>query len=154
VIGDPRVALFTDKLNCKRPREGSRFRWHQDSPYWAHFTRDVDRLPNVLIALDAADASNGCFRLIRGSHTRGMLPGLEGDGTLGPLFTDPRYFDDSQQVLAEVPAGSLIFFSPHCVHGSEPNHSDSPRRAMVLTYQPGGRRMFKVDAKRDAGVQA
>jgi hypothetical protein len=152
LIGEPRVALFTDKLNCKRPREGSRFRWHQDSPYWTHFTPDVDRLPNVMVALDAAGAHNGCFRLIRGSHRQGTLPGLEGDGTLGPLFTDPRYFDESAQVLAEVPAGSLVFFSPHTVHGSQPNVSGAPRRAMVLTYQPGGRRMFKVDAKRDAGV--
>jgi hypothetical protein len=154
LIGEPRVALFTDKLNCKRPREGSRFRWHQDSPYWAHFTQDLDRLPNVLIALDDADAGNGCFRVIPGSHRRGMLPGLEDEGTLGPLFTDPRYFDASRQVLLEVPAGSLVFFSPHSVHGSEPNLSEAPRRAMVLTYQPGGRRMFKVDAKRDAGAPA
>ena len=151
LVGDERVAVFTDKLNCKRPREGSRFRWHQDSPYWAHFTPDVDRLPNVLIALDDADEHNGCFRVIRGSHRKGMLPGLSGEGQLGPLFTDPRHFDESQQVLFEVPAGSLVFFSPHTVHGSEPNRSDKLRRAMVLTYQPGGRRMFKVDAKRDAG---
>ena len=146
------MSVFTDKLNCKRPREGSRFRWHQDSPYWAHFTPDVDRLPNVLIALDDADEHNGCFRVIRGSHRKGMLPGLEGEGQLGPLFTDPRYFDEHQQVLFEVPAGSLVFFSPHTVHGSEPNRSDMLRRAMVLTYQPGGRRMFKVDAKRDAAA--
>lgn len=151
LVGTERVALFTDKLNCKRPREGSRFRWHQDSPYWTHFTADVDRLPNVLIALDDATAHNGCFRVIRGSHKERMLPGLEGEGTLGPLFTDPRYFDESKQVLFEVPEGSLIFFSPHTVHGSEPNESNERRRAMVLTYQPGGRRMFKVDAKRDAG---
>ena len=25
------------------------------------------------------------------------------------------------------------------------------RRALVLTYQPGGNRMFKVDAKRETG---
>ena len=54
-------------------------------------------------------------------------------------------------MLAVVPAGSLVFFSPPAVHGSEPNESDELRRAMVLTYQPAGRRMFKVDAKRDAG---
>jgi ectoine hydroxylase-related dioxygenase (phytanoyl-CoA dioxygenase family) len=150
LVGVPQVALFTDKLNCKRPQEGSRFRWHQDSPYWTHFTQDVDRLPNVLIALDDADESNGCFRVIRGSHKRRMLPGLSEEGTLGPLFTDPRYFDEADQVPVVVPAGSLVFFSPHTVHGSERNGSESLRRAMVLTYQPGGRRMFKVDAKRDA----
>ena len=112
----------------------------------------VEFTGGYMVALDDADAHNGCFRVIRASHTRGLLPGLEGDGTLGPLFTDPRYFDESAEVLAVVPAGSLVFFSPHTVHGSQPNLSDAPRRAMVLTYQPGGRRMFKVDAKRDAGT--
>jgi ectoine hydroxylase-related dioxygenase (phytanoyl-CoA dioxygenase family) len=153
LVGDDRVSLFTDKLNLKRPRDGSRFRWHQDSPYWAHFTKDLDRLPNVMVALDDAGEHNGCFRVIRGSHRNGLLPGLEGEGTLGPLFTDPRYFDLSPQVPAVVPSGSLVFFSPHTVHGSEPNRSDDLRRAMVLTYQPGGRRMFKVDAKREAGLR-
>jgi ectoine hydroxylase-related dioxygenase (phytanoyl-CoA dioxygenase family) len=37
-----------------------------------------------------------------------------------------------------VPAGSLVFFNPHAVHGSFPNDSDRPRRALVLTYQPAG----------------
>jgi ectoine hydroxylase-related dioxygenase (phytanoyl-CoA dioxygenase family) len=55
-------------------------------------------------------------------------------------------------VLAAVPAGSLIFFSPHTVHGSQPNASEQKRRAVVLTYQPAGHRMFKVDAMREAGV--
>jgi ectoine hydroxylase-related dioxygenase (phytanoyl-CoA dioxygenase family) len=151
LVGDERVALFTDKLNLKRPREGSRFRWHQDSPYWAHFFRELDRLPNVLLALDDADDHNGCFRVIRGSHRRGMLPGCEGEGRLGPLFTDPQAFDLADQVPAIAPAGSLVFFSPHTVHGSEANRSDTSRRALVLTYQPGGNRMFKVDAKREVG---
>jgi hypothetical protein len=151
LIGQDEIALYTDKLNLKRPREGSRFRWHQDSPYWAHFFDDLDRLPNVMVVLDDADEHNGCFRVIRGSHRQGLLPGLEGEGALGPLFTDPRHFDESQQVLAVAPAGSLVFFSPHTVHGSEPNRSDDLRRAMVITYQPGGNRMFKVDAYREAG---
>jgi ectoine hydroxylase len=152
LVGDERIALFTDKLNLKRPREGSRFRWHQDSPYWAHFFAELHRLPNVMVTLDDAHAGNGCFRVIRGSHRAGLLPGLEGDGELGALFTDPAYFDESAEVLIEVPAGSLVFFSPHTVHGSLPNESDEPRRAFVITYQPGGHRMFKVDAKREVGV--
>jgi ectoine hydroxylase-related dioxygenase (phytanoyl-CoA dioxygenase family) len=154
LVGDERVALFTDKLNLKRPREGSRFRWHQDSPYWAHFFRELHRLPNVMLTLDDAHASNGCFRVIRGSHREGLLPGLEGEGELGPLFTDPAHFDEDAQVLVTAPAGSLVFFSPHTVHGSQPNESDELRRAFVITYQPGGNRMFKVDAKREAGTVA
>ena len=154
LVGSERVAIFTDKMNLKRPREGSRFQWHQDSPYWTHFCDHTDRLPNVLVALDDAHAGNGCFRVIRGSHKRGPLPGREGEGRLGPLFTHPSQFDEANQVLAEVPAGSLVFFSPHTVHGSLPNASDEPRRALVLTYQPAGLRMFKVDRVRDATGQA
>lgn len=149
LLGAERVALFTDKLNLKRPGGGSRFRWHQDSPYWGHFCDHLDQLPNVMLALDDASEENGCFRVVRASHRQGLLPGCEGDGVLGPLFTDERYFDATEQVLAVVPAGSLIFFSPHTVHGSEPNRSDRQRRALVLTYQPAGKRMFKVPRTRN-----
>jgi len=152
LVGSERVSLWTDKLNLKRPRQGSRFRWHQDSPYWAHFFHELHRLPNAMITLDGAHEGNGCFRVIRGSHHHGLLPGLEGEGELGPLFTDPAHFDESEQVPLVVPAGSVIFFSPHTVHGSQPNESDELRRAFVVTYQPGGHRMFKVDAKRQAGA--
>lgn len=154
LVGSERVSLFTDKINLKRPREGSRFRWHQDSPYWTHACGHVDQLPNVMVTLDDASEENGCFRVVAGSHTEGCLPGLEGDGTLGPLFTDPAYFDESREVLVEVPAGSLVFFSPHTVHGSRPNRSERRRRALVLTYQPGGFEMFKIPAERKAGHTA
>lgn len=152
LVGCEGVALFTSKLNLKRPREGSRFRWHQDSPYWAHACPHLDRLPNVMLALDDASPENGCLCLVPGSHRRGMLPGLEGRGRLGPLFTDPRYFDESAQVPAAMSAGSLLFFSPHTVHGSEPNHSPAPRRALLYTYQPAGHRLFKSPAIRNAGM--
>ncbi|MCH2171632.1 phytanoyl-CoA dioxygenase family protein [Myxococcota bacterium] len=149
LVGTERVALFTDKINLKRPHQGSAFRWHQDSPYWSHFCSHLDQLPNVMLAMDDASIANGCFRVIRGSHRHGALPGQEGRGRLGPLFTDPAYVDLDQQVPLEMPLGSLAFFSPHTVHGSQPNDSGLPRRAIVLTYQPAGHRMFKIDAVRD-----
>lgn len=154
LVGSERVALYTDKLNLKRPREGSCFRWHQDSPYWFHFCTHLDRLPNVMLALDDADEENGCFRVVRGSHRKGCLPGLQGEGQLGPLFTDPRHFDLSAQVPVVVPAGSLVFFSPHTVHGSEPNRSDRPRRALVITYQPAGHPMFRRSGQREVDPPA
>jgi ectoine hydroxylase-related dioxygenase (phytanoyl-CoA dioxygenase family) len=123
LLGEVEISLFTDKLNLKRPGEGSRFRWHQDSPYWAHFHPDVERLPNAMISIDDATAVNGCLRVIPGSHRGGMLPGLEGEGRLGPLFTDPAAFDESLQVPIVLSAGSALFFSPSIVHGSEPSGS-------------------------------
>jgi ectoine hydroxylase len=153
LVGAARVGLWTDKLNFKPPHEGSGFRWHQDSPYWAHACGHLDQLPNVMLTLDDADAANGCLRVVRGSHRHGLLPGRQGGGLLDPLFTDPRHFDEQAQVAAEMPAGSLIFFSPHTVHGSEPNRSDRMRRAMVLTYQPGGHDQFKAPGPRETGAR-
>ena len=152
VLGKDRVALWTDKLNLKRPREGSGFRWHQDSPYWSHACKHCDRLPNVMITLDDANRDNGCFRLVPGSHRKGFLPGSSDGTRLGPLFTDPAQFDAEKQWLAEVPAGSLVFFDAHIVHGSEPNCSDRARRAIVATYQPPDHPMFKHAGTRNFGV--
>lgn len=149
VLRAQRIALWTDKINLKRPREGSGFRWHQDSPYWSHACGHCDRLPNVMVTLDDADRDNGCFRLIPGSHRKGFLPGIADGSALGPLFTDPAVFDERQQWLAELPAGSLVVFSAHIVHGSEPNRSARPRRAIVLTYQPADHPMFKLEGTRN-----
>jgi ectoine hydroxylase-related dioxygenase (phytanoyl-CoA dioxygenase family) len=152
VLGAERVALWTDKLNLKRPREGSGFRWHQDSPYWSHACAHCDHLPNVMITLDDADRENGCFRLVPGSHRKGFLPGLADGTRLGPLFTDPAHFDAGEQWLAELPAGSVILFDAHIVHGSEPNRSDRARRAIVATYQPPDQPMFKAVGTRNFGL--
>lgn len=152
ILGEASAALWTDKLNLKRPREGSGFRWHQDSPYWRHVCAHCDRLPNVMVALDEANEGNGCFRVVAGSHRRGFLPGIHDETRLGPLFTDPAAFDESAQVAIEVPAGSLVFFDSHTVHGSRPNRSDAMRRALVLTYQPPGHAMFKLAGVRSVGA--
>jgi len=152
LVGSKQIALWTDKLNLKRPREGSAFGWHQDSPYWVHDCDHVDQLPNVLVAFDDASVENGCFRVIRGSHTTGCLPGISDGSQLGGFYTDPDCFDEADQVAMEVPAGSMVFFDPHSIHGSFPNTSNLPRRAMVLTYQPAGFPMLKSGKFRNVGV--
>ena len=154
LVGEDSIGLWTDKLNLKRPREGSGFGWHQDSPYWIHDSDHVDRLPNAMITFDDASVENGCFRVVRGSHRRGCLPGTADGSRLGGFYTDSGSFDEADQVLMEVPAGTVIFFDPHSVHGSLPNRSDLPRRAMIATYQPAGHPMLKSGRCRDAGVSA
>ncbi|HKI73135.1 MAG TPA: phytanoyl-CoA dioxygenase family protein [Pseudomonadales bacterium] len=138
IIGLESIAIWTNKLNLKRAREGSGFGWHQDSPYWIHDSDHVDLLPNVMVTLDDADLGNGCFQVIRGSHTRGCLPGTTDGSQLGGFFTHPGSFNPEDAVPMELPAGSLVFFDAHSVHGSGPNTSDRARRALVLTYQPAG----------------
>ncbi|TVS09472.1 MAG: phytanoyl-CoA dioxygenase family protein [Gammaproteobacteria bacterium] len=144
-----RIAMWTNKLNLKRPGVGSGFGWHQDSPYWIHDCGHVDRLPNAMLVLDDADADNGCFRVIRGSHTRGCLPGTADGSQLGGFYTEASTFDLADEVALKVPAGSLVFFHPHIVHGSLPNRSQRPRRALVLTYQPADQATLKSKTVRN-----
>jgi hypothetical protein len=152
LVGARKLALWTDKLNLKPPHGGSAFGWHQDAPYWIHDCAHVERLPNVLVAIDDAHEANGCFRVIRGSHRAGCLPGTADGSQLGGFYTDPGSFDAGRQVAMRLPAGSVVFFSPFAVHGSGHNGSDQPRRAVVLTYQPGGHPMLKSGRCRDVGV--
>ena len=137
LLGADALSLWTDKLNLKRPGVGSGFGWHQDAPYWAHDHPQPTALPNVMVTFDDADADNGCFAAIRASHLEGCLPGTDDGTQLGGFYTDPARYELADAVRFEVPAGSLVFFHPSVVHGSEPNRSARARRAMVITYQAG-----------------
>jgi ectoine hydroxylase-related dioxygenase (phytanoyl-CoA dioxygenase family) len=136
LIGED-ICSFTDKLNFKRPA-GSPFPWHQDTPYWAFGCDHVDRLVSVQIYLDDASTDNGCLWMIPGSHLHGVLPVFEDRGVIGRLYTDLERFEGAAPEPLEAPAGSAIFFHGDVVHGSRSNRSSASRRALVLTYQPGG----------------
>lgn len=154
LVGTSALAVWTAKLNLKPARTGSGFGWHQDSPYWVHATRHVDRLPNVYIALDDANEQNGCLCVIRASHKQGCLPGTADGTQLGGFFTDPARFDLSNRVALTLTAGSIAFFDPHLVHGSGQNLSGEPRRALIYTYQPGGYAALKSGEIREVDVGA
>jgi len=148
LCGAEALALFTDKLNFKRPG-GAPFPWHQDSPYFAFECAHVDRLVSLQVYLDDATVENGCLWMIPGSHARGPLPGLEDRGTLGRLYTDvERALPHARPVALEAPAGSVIFFHGDVVHGSQTNKSRDSRRAFVLTYQPAGFPQFRRPGER------
>ena len=147
VLGVDRLSLFTDKLNYKRPR-GAPFPLHQDSPYFVLDGRSVDKLLSMQIYLDDATSDNGCLWMVPGSHTRGILPGVQNKGALDRLYTDMDRFEGAAPVPIEVPAGSVIFFHAHIIHGSKSNKTNSARRAMVITYQPAGNNCWKVEEER------
>ena len=152
LVPSERLGLWTAKLNFKHPRVGSGFGWHQDAPYWIHDSDHVEKLPNVMVMFDDAARSNGCLRVIDGSHRAGCLPGCDDGRQLAGFYTHPDAFDEDAEVLIECPAGSVVFFDPHIVHGSGANASGSPRRAIIITYQPCGFAALKSGLIRHVGV--
>jgi len=148
LCGSDALALFTDKLNFKRPG-GAPFPWHQDSPYFAFECPHVERLVSLQVYLDDASVENGCLWMIPGSHRGGRLPCFEDRGTLGRLYTDvERALPGAELVPIEAPAGSVIWFNGDVVHGSRRNRSAASRRAFVLTYQPAGFAQFRRPGER------
>ena len=140
LIGVSNLALWTAKLNFKSHGVGSGFGWHQDSPYWMHDCVHVDLLPNVMVNFDDSKVANGCRRVIRGSPQ------------LGGFYTNPSLIDKNEEVAIEAAAGAVLFFDPHLIHGSGPNLSANPRRAIILTYQPADFEMLKRACVRNISV--
>jgi phytanoyl-CoA hydroxylase len=107
--------------------------WHQDEIYIP--TRDRS-LCGAWIAMDDATDENGCLRVIPGSHRSGMLHDNRPHNKPSEFdFAPESYgFDESQEVLVEVTAGSVVFFNGHLLHRSKRNRSQVYRRALVNHY--------------------
>jgi phytanoyl-CoA hydroxylase len=147
ITGCPKLSLFSDKLNVKRPG-GAPFPWHQESPYWAYGAEDLERVVTLMLYLDDGTEENGCLWLIPGTHKHGHLKAHEGKGKLGALYTDVSLLDEQPTPMA-LPAGSVVWFHRDTVHGSQTNRSDTDRRLFLLAYQPAGLRQWRNGERRD-----
>jgi ectoine hydroxylase-related dioxygenase (phytanoyl-CoA dioxygenase family) len=120
--------LFEDKINYKPARVGSGFPLHQDYSYWQEFS---EKILSVFIHIDDAPLATGCMKLIPGTHRMGLLPVKE-DGHC--IRTNAVDWD--QMRTFESQAGDVLIFHCMTAHESDPNYSNSDRRAFVLSYNP------------------
>ena len=107
--------------------------WHQDERYIP--TRDRS-LVGAWIALDDATETNGCLRVIPGSHRMGRLwPTRAHHHPEEFDLSDEAYgFEEAEETCLEVGAGSVVFFNGYLLHRSLRNRSDTTRRALVNHY--------------------
>lgn len=75
---------------------------------------------NTMWPLDDFNEANGATRLVSGSH--GKTPAEQ--------HRDAAMAD----VIAEMPAGSVMFYSGSILHGGGANRSDRPRLGVILEY--------------------
>jgi ectoine hydroxylase-related dioxygenase (phytanoyl-CoA dioxygenase family) len=131
--GDTPV-LFEDKLNYKHPSIGSPFPMHQDYSYWQDYS---PRLTSALIYVDAATVENGCLEVVPGCHRHGLLERTQVDvGAAIDHYIPETVLDPALSVPVAGPPGTVVLFSCFTPHRSGPNRSETPRRALILTYNP------------------
>jgi ectoine hydroxylase len=138
LVGDDHPALFTEKLNLKRPRQGGVNPLHQDYPYWVDSAPDPARVATAMLFLDDATLANGCLHVVPGSHKQGVWKGRTDGDRFAANEIDTSAYPDVETVLLELGAGSVVMFGSYLAHRSEPNRSERDRRALLFSYQPAG----------------
>ena len=131
----PDIVVDGTLVFYKPPHDSSYASWHQDSVYsgW-HLTPSV----SAWIALTPSERSNGCMRVIPGSHQGGVL---EHDNVLNdPNLLNRRGervrtdVDESQALDVTLQPGEMSLHHTNVVHGSNPNGSAGPRIGFIVRF--------------------
>jgi ectoine hydroxylase-related dioxygenase (phytanoyl-CoA dioxygenase family) len=120
------ACLFKDKLIYKPPGANG-YALHQDYIAWPGFPRSF---VTALIAVDAANASNGCTEVFTGCHREGYLSPADGNHHAIP----DGLLDESACVPLELLPGDVAIFGCFTPHRSAPNRSDGWRRHLYLSF--------------------
>ncbi|MDT4953595.1 MAG: hypothetical protein QOJ02_1733 [Acidobacteriota bacterium] len=137
----------------KPPQDSSYVSWHQDSVYssW-HLTPST----SAWIALTASHPSNGCMRVIPGSHNQGVLDHANARDDSNLLFRGERVqtVDESLAVDVVLQPGEMSLHHSNLIHGSNPNTSDEPRIGFIVRFvtnriQPQERPLLRVRGEAD-----
>ncbi len=124
----PNLKLYRNAVLMKPPSVGSAKGVHQDSPYWPI---EPMNLASCWIAFDPATKANGCMTVMAGSHKFGALPHVD----VQDDFVIPEtHYDAGRMAPVEMEPGDGLVFHSLLIHGSAPNRSEQPRRAITLSY--------------------
>lgn len=135
LLGVDEVVLFQDHLVWKPPGTPAEVSWHQDRGYWP---LEAPRGLTVWVALDDADAGNGCLSYLPGTH----LLGERRPADFSPGVTRPERLDlppidaagrEHEAVACPVRAGEALAHDPLVWHMSPPNASTRDRRAWSIS---------------------
>jgi non-heme Fe2+,alpha-ketoglutarate-dependent halogenase len=117
----------------KPPHDCSYVSWHQDSVYsgW-HLTPST----SAWIALTPSHRTNGCMRVIPGSHQRGSLQHVNvvDDSNLLRRGEQIKIVDESEAVDVVLRPGEMSLHQSTIIHGSTPNTSSEPRIGFIVRF--------------------
>jgi hypothetical protein len=133
---DAPVDVFGITYLCKPARTGLPALWHQDGAPWRERLGGSPAL-TIWIALDHTNRSNGCLLVIPGSHCRAPQP-LRPNTLRASMFgveMDAPLVDKSSAFELPLESGHGSAHHPNLIHGSGPNRSTHPRRALAIRYR-------------------
>lgn len=107
--------------------------WHQDEAYWD--PAYIHTALSVWIPLQPATLDNGCMHFLPGSCREEVRP----HQLVNPGFADGLQLADGPpmrgSVACPLPAGGATIHSGRTLHYTGPNHTDEPRRALIMAFR-------------------
>lgn len=132
VLG-PNVRFRDAFANLKWSGGGAAVDWHQDLAFYPHTNAGTIQF---VVALEELTSERGPLTVVPGSHKGPMYSHYDGDGAwvgaIGIEKLDAAMIDSAVQITG--PAGSVSVHHALTLHYSAPNHSDTNRPALVITY--------------------
>jgi phytanoyl-CoA hydroxylase len=133
LTGASELRLWHDQIQYKPMAQGGVNMWHQDSPYWPNIGPLTAQV-TAWVALDDADEENGCMSMVPGSYHWGNQ--IDFLHTLTDFNAMPSSWEGREVKVQLCPVGKGEVHFHHALtwHGSGPNRSGRPRRAIALHY--------------------
>ena len=131
--GANELRVWHDQVQYKPKELGGRLHWHQDSPLWPTL-QPKDAQVTAWIALDDADADNGCMFMVPGSQRWGDRQAYLDQLKSGEPLPDNFEGNPIHIIMCPVKKGHVHFHHSLTWHGSGTNHSSRPRRAIAIHF--------------------
>lgn len=131
--GAQALRVWHDQIQYKPKEHGGRLHWHQDSPLWGTL-QPKDAQLTAWVALDDAEADNGCMYMVPGSHKWGNKQAQINDLPDGSLLPETFEGQPVHLIMCPVKKGHVHFHHSLTWHGSGTNYSNRPRRAIGIHF--------------------
>ena len=135
VLG-PDLLVWSSSFFIKEARDPGFVSWHQDSTYWGLSAPEV---VTAWVAFTPSNASNGCVRVIPGTHKLDQVEHKETRDANNILTRGQEIaveVDEARAVELVLEPGDMSMHHIRLFHNSEPNASSDRRIGFAIRYIP------------------
>jgi hypothetical protein len=142
----PDIALWTSHFISKDPFTGRATPWHEDSAFWNGRLSAYDHIVTVWLALGPSNRTNGCMRVIPGTHSNGFSEYKPTDMKVQTFHAEIIEVDEDAAVDFELERGEFSLHDGRIIHGAKANTSPIRRTGYTMRYFPASVKVLPVEA--------